>query len=182
MIRNGILKGTRTTVAKGGKKTVRQLQVALAGSQGRDLRTVQDTPHAGIDCNPPVGSLVMTLESGSSIRFGISSYDFIPPTASPGEFEIYSSDGSSKKARMKAKANGKLYLASVSNATNLRDSLDQLANAIKTFSSAASQSAITSGGSTAATLAAAIVSLFIPLQASIISAKTEIDYLLDNNP
>ena len=132
MIRIGKIVGTNIDKVRNGNKKARLLQIVFSGG-GQDVKTVQHMTQAGIDANPPIGDTVsLELESGEGMRFAVATEDFIEHKAAAGEYEIYSSNGTAKTARVKAKNNGKLYLASVTNAANLHDALSNLVQGIQT--------------------------------------------------
>ena len=166
LIRHGKVTGYSFGTAIHGSKTVRFIQT-LFGT--RDVRKIQDAPHAGIDATPPKGSLVVTLESGETMRFAIASCDFISPESAEGEFEIYSSNGTTKKARVKCRQDGTIYIASKNNSENLAAILNELTNAVKTLAAGTCVS-----GSPLTTSAAAITALN--------TALTDISKLLSTIP
>jgi len=187
-IRVGVVKGLATTDAQGQPTLLgvgapknsksgkaRLLQVRI----GPQLQTVQLVPLAGEDFSPPAGALVVLIDS-SGWKYAVACQDDIPPdpNLNPGEKLLYGSDGSgNKRGRVKFKQNGKVYLG---NATqNLRTQLDNLLQALNTFSGTAAQASITTGGSSSASLAAAIVALMAPLFSSVVNVTTAIDALLD---
>jgi len=187
-IRVGVVKGLATTDAQGQPTLLgvgapknsksgkaRLLQVRI----GPQLQTVQLVPLAGEDFSPPAGSLVVLIDS-SGWKYAVACQDDVPPdpNLNPGEKLLYASDGSgNKRGRVKFKQNGKVYLG---NATqNLRTQLDNLLQALNTFSGAAAQASITTGGASSAALAAAIVALMAPLFSSVVNVTTAIDALLD---
>ena len=158
--------------SKSGKARLLQVQVGPA------LKTVQLTTPAGEDFSPPAGSVIVLI--GDGWKYGFVVRDDVPPdpNLNAGEWIARATDGAGNKlARVKLKQNGKVY---VGNATqNLRTQLDNLLQALNTFSGAAAQSAITTGGSGSAALAAAIVALMIPLFTSVTNVTTALDALLD---
>jgi hypothetical protein len=158
--------------SKSGKARLLQVQVGPA------LKTVQLVTPAGEDFSPPDGSVILLI--GDGWKYGFPVRDDVPPdpNLNPGEWIARATDGSgTKRGRVKLKQNGKVY---VGNATqNLRTQLDNLLQALNTFCGSAAQSAISTGGSSSAALAAAIVALMIPLFNSVVSVTTAIDALLD---
>lgn len=159
--------------SKSGKARLLQVQI------GPQLKTAQLVPPAGEDFSPPNGSTAILLESGGWLYL-IACQDDVPPdpNLNRGEWEARATDGAGNKlGRVKLKQNGKVY---VGNATqNLRTQLDNLLTALNTFSGAAAQSAITTGGASSAALAAAIVALQAALFSSVTSVTTALDALLD---
>ena len=175
----GQVTGTRVNTTRSGKGKAQFVKARFTTRD--DVRELQYSLGPGIDAAPANGARVLYIDSGGNLKFVVGGSDVITPTANPGDFEIYSTDGSAKKGRIKAKANGKLYLANEA-VGNLRDALDSLANAIITFSSATSTSAITAGGATSPSLAAALVTLLSTMNASLTAAKSSIDAILDVAP
>ena len=187
-IRIGVVKGLAPADAQGqptllgvgapknskkGKARLFQVKV------GPLLKIAQLVPLAGEDFSPTDGSVVALLEAGDWLLI-IASQDDVPPdpNLNRGEKLLYASDGAGNKlARLKFKQNGKVYLGNASQ--NLRTQLDNLLQALNTFSGAAAQSAITTGGSSSASLAAAIVALMQPLFTSVVNVTTALDALLD---
>lgn len=189
-IRIGVVKGLAPTDAQGqptllgvgapknskkGKARLFQVKV------GPLTETVQLMPLAGEDFSPPDGARVALLEAGDWLLIVACQDDVTPdPNLNRGEKLLYGSDGAgAKRGRLKFKQNGKVYLG---NATqNLRTQLDNLLQALNTFSGAAAQAAITAGGSSSASLAAAIVALMQPLFTSVTNVTTALDALLDTS-
>lgn len=190
-IRIGVIKGyapadaqgNPTTAGIGAPKGSRNGKARLYQVKvGPQLRTAQLVPPAGEDFNPPVGSVVALLDLGGWLGIIGSRDDVEPdPGLDPGEKEVRSTNGNGDIAvRLRMKANGKAYFANAGQ--NLRTCLDNLAGAIDTFSNATSQSAITTGGASAPSLAAALVALMVAFNTSISNAKTALDALLDSSP
>ena len=160
----GSVTGTRVNTTRSGKSQAQFVKARFTTKD--DVRELQYSLGPGIDAAPANGARVLYIDSGGNFKFVVGGSDVITPTAKAGETEIYSTDGTAKKGRIKAKANGKLYLASVPGGANLRDALDNLASALTTFGT----------GLTAGTLvvqAAAMVT-------AVTAAKTSIDAVLDN--
>ena len=129
MIRIGKIVGTFVGKVRHGSAQARHLQIVYSGG-GQDVKTAQYMVQAGVDSQPNLQSVSLELESGESMRFAVATEDFIAKTARAGEFEIYSA-ASAKKARVKAKNNGKVYVASVTNSVNLHDALSNLVQGIQ---------------------------------------------------
>ena len=178
VIRVGKVMSSKIGAPKNSKsKNVRLLSVQI----GPQLKTVQLVPPAGEDFSPVNGSTVVLLESGGWI-YAIGSADDVDPDSnlSAGEKEIRSTNGSGGLGvRLRMKANGKAYLANAGQ--NLRDALDSLETALDTLTNATAQAALVSGAASSATLAAAINVLFVTFNASLATAKTALDALLDNS-
>lgn len=83
---------------------VRLLTVEI--SEGEDLQEVELFRHAGVDYNPPVGSMVVIQALSDAFKVGVAVDDGIEPEADEGEYEIYSSEGGSKLARVKCDKSG----------------------------------------------------------------------------
>jgi hypothetical protein len=125
MIRIGKIVGTFVGQVWHGSKSARHLQIVYAGG-GQDVKTTQMMLHAGVDANPINTGIAFVAESGESMRFAIATEDFIPKTAREGEYEIFSSNINAKRARVKCKATGTLYIASVANGVDLKTALSNL--------------------------------------------------------
>lgn len=108
-----------------------------------------------------------------------------PPKNPPNEFPHYSQDtlkaiplqniaSPAFQFNVDSSALGQIK----NNSKSLFTILNNVDTAIQTFSSTASQSAITAGNATSATLAAAINALLIPLNSSITTAKADLALLL----
>lgn len=128
----GTVTGTpEVSRVKNGTGFALMLQVRF--SDARDIRTVQYMPQAGEDTVPLKGSKVAVVDVGGFL-LAIASYDAIKSTRAPGEKEFYSSNGTTKLARLSLKSNGKIYAGNVVSGKNLRASLDTLSTALVTFS------------------------------------------------
>ena len=79
-------------------------------TEGDDLQEIELFRHAGVDYNPPVGSIVVIQILSEAFKVGVAVDDGIEPEADEGEYEIYSSEGGSKKARVKCDADGNAVL------------------------------------------------------------------------
>ena len=171
MIRIGKIIGTNIDKVRNGNKKARLLQIVFSGG-GQDVKTVQHMTQAGIDANPPIGDTVsLELESGEGMRFAVATEDFIEHKAAAGEYEIYSSNGTAKNARVKAKNNGKLYLASVTNSMDLYTALGTLENGLSAF--------CTTAGS--ATTAPQIAAAAVTLATAVTNALTQLGKVLDGS-
>ncbi len=157
---------------------VRLLQVQI----GPALQTVQLVPSAGEDVNPPNGSVIAIIESAEGIKLGVATFDTIGPNPNlnQGEKELYGSDGAGTMlGRLKFKQNAKIFLGNAGG--NLRSQIDALATALNTFCGSAAQSSITTGGSSASALAAAIVALMQPLFTAVTNMQTALDAFMDTS-
>ena len=98
-----------------------------------DARVFDLIQSAGVDSNPAQNSAAFISDGGRPSV--IATRDGITPAANPGEYEVYSTDSPAtvKKARIKAKANGKLYLATVTGSTDLLTVLTSLVSALNTL-------------------------------------------------
>ena len=79
-------------------------------TEGDDLQEIELFRHAGVDYNPPVGSIVVIQTLSDAFKVGVAVDDGIEPEADEGEYEIYSSEGGSKKARVKCDSDGNAVL------------------------------------------------------------------------
>ena len=75
-------------------------------TEGDDLQEIELFRHSGVDYNPPAGSIVVIQTLSDAFKVGVAVDDGIEPEAEEGEYEIYSSEGGSKKARVKCDADG----------------------------------------------------------------------------
>jgi len=75
-------------------------------TEGDDLQEIELFRHSGVDYNPPAGSIVVIQTLSDAFKVGVAVDDGIEPEADEGEYEIYSSEGGSKKARVKCDADG----------------------------------------------------------------------------
>jgi len=169
---------TAVNSAQGSAQT-RFVQVEGAGA---GTRYVQIIMQAGEDWCPQPGDRVFLVDSGGRV-YGVASSDKITPAVNPGEVERYSYNSSGVKlARHKLKSNGKHLIKNETASADLRTGLDNLFTAIDSFSNATAQAAITSGGTSSVSLAAAIVALQTALNSAASAAKTIVDNVLDNAP
>ncbi len=125
MMREGKIKGSKVGKplnASAGQARLLQVQI------GPQVQTVQLVPQAGEDVNPVADSLVVILESGAH-RFGVATFDGITPACAPGERELYSSASGSKKARVKLKAGGTIYVGGPTH--DLRTALQNLVQGVQ---------------------------------------------------
>ena len=169
MIRIGKIVGTFVGKVRHGRAQARHLQIVYSGG-GQDVKTAQYMVQAGIDSQPNLQSVSLELESGESMRFAVATEDFIAKTARAGEFEIYSA-ASAKKARVKAKNNGKVYIASVTNSMDLYTALATLENGLSAFCSTAGS----------ATTASQIAAAAVTLATAVSSALTKLAQVLDGS-
>ena len=150
-----------------------------------DARVFDLIQSAGVDSNPAQNSAAFISDGGRPSV--IATRDGITPAANPGEYEVYSTDSPAtvKKARIKAKANGKLYLATVTGSTDLGTQLGNLMSALVNLDAAltALASALTTG--TLVSMAAggtALTTAMGPITTAINAAQTGIASVLDSAP
>jgi hypothetical protein len=168
VIRIGKIVGTFVDTVRHGKKKGRHYQVVYSGG-GQDVKTSQAMHLAGIDTQANLETISLELESGTNMRFLIATEDFITKAAAAGEFEIYSASTTAKKARVKAKNNGKVYIASVTNGMDLHTALSTLENGLSSF--------CTTAGS--ATNAPQIAAASVTLGIAVTNAITQLNKILD---
>jgi len=96
--------GSAVDVNRDSDGNVRLLTVEI--TEGDDLQEIELFRHAGVDYNPPVGSIVVIQALSDAFKVGVAVDDGIEPEAEEGEYEIYSSEGGSKKARVKCDSDG----------------------------------------------------------------------------
>lgn len=75
------------------------LQVEM--SNANDVQTVEMVNAPGEDTSPVNDSQVIIFDIGKAFKVALAGNDGIVPVATPGEYEIYSSSGGSKKTRFK---------------------------------------------------------------------------------
>ena len=104
-----------------------------------DARVFDLIQSAGVDSNPAQNSAAFISDGGRPSV--IATRDGITPAASPGEIEVYSTDSPAtvKKARIKAKANGKIFMWNSS--TDMQALLLALVDQIKALTTAGSPAA-----------------------------------------
>ena len=123
MIRVGKITGSKVARPKNATSGyARLLQVQI----GPQLETMQLVPQAGEDVNPPVGSVVVLIESGQGILFAVASHDRVVPEVAEGERELYSTTGVTKRARIKLKVSGNVCVINDLTGFNLRAVLENL--------------------------------------------------------
>jgi hypothetical protein len=99
--------GSAVDVNRDSDGNVRLLTVEI--TEGDDLQEIELFRHAGVDYNPPVGSIVVIQILSDAFKVGVAVDDGIEPEAEEGEYEIYSSEGGAggvKLARVKCDADG----------------------------------------------------------------------------
>lgn len=96
MIRIGTVRGRQAGKNRDGTDDVLLLQVEI--SDPDDVQTVQLMNPAGENSNPPDGSQVLIIDIGSAFKVAVATDDGIEPFGSPGDKQIYSSDGAIIKA------------------------------------------------------------------------------------
>ena len=108
------------------------LQAQLVQAEFAPRGNIREPVHAlgpGIDACPAVGARVLYVSPAGDMKFVVGGFDPITPTTKPGEFELYSTDGTLKLARHRLKANGRHYIAG--NGVSLRAVLQTLIEGIQ---------------------------------------------------
>jgi hypothetical protein len=95
----GRITGFEVAVNKDGDTQSLLLQVEM--TEEDDIQTVELFRHAGVDYNPPNDSTPVIIPVTESLQIAVAVDDGITPTTDPGEYEIYSSDGTTKQATIK---------------------------------------------------------------------------------
>jgi phage gp45-like len=106
----GTITGSEISTNKDSDQKTLLLQVVA--SDDDDVQTVELHASSGEDTQPPSGSRVFYMEVSDSFSVGIVVDDGAEPAddIEPGEKEIYSIDGGSRKAKIRWKKNGQLIL------------------------------------------------------------------------
>jgi phage gp45-like len=102
----GEIKGRDIGPNRDGDHDVLLLDVEL--TEPDDVQTVEWMAHTGDDINPPDGSKVVVVSLGDAWQVAISADDLIAPTVEPGERELYSSQGGTRKATVRLHRDGKV--------------------------------------------------------------------------
>jgi hypothetical protein len=167
---------------KNGQATALILRVCFGDSD--DIRKVQYFPGSGVDDVPVEGSVVAVEEHGAVLA-ATGAYDMIISAAGQGERELYSSQSGAKKARVKCKKNGTVFIGSETNSTNLGTELSTLMSGLASLASALSAfSAAAALSSTDPVLAAAAASLetsLTTISSSLATVKTGLAAVLDGS-
>jgi hypothetical protein len=103
----GIVRGYEIRTNKDGTQDKLLLQVEIIPD---DVRTVEFMPQAGEDTNPALGSRVFVISAAAGYQIAISSTDDLTPEVDSGEKELYSTDGSSKLAKLKLNLDSEIVM------------------------------------------------------------------------
>jgi len=103
----GIVKGREIKPNKDGTVDRILLQVEFTEN---DVRTIELMPGNGVDFNPVTGSRVFVASDSDSYQLAIASTDDIEPESNTGEYEIYSNDSGTKKAKIKLKTDEEIVI------------------------------------------------------------------------
>lgn len=180
--RKGLVAGTDVGTLKTGGNQVRRVQVQFSDPQ--DVRVLDLMQSSGEDTNPPNNAVAIVAEWVGNKQSVVGTRDALTPTANQGEREFYSTDNPAtvKKARFKLKLNGKVYLATVTGATDLGTQLanlltanQNLVTALLAFSTGLNAGTLTAQG---AALAAALPAI----TTSLTNVNTGLASLLDSTP
>jgi hypothetical protein len=145
----GIVKGFKITKNRDGTQDKLLLQVEIIPG---DVRTVEFMGEAGNDTNPAIGSRVIVITPAKGYQIAISSTDDLTPEVDSGEKELYSTDGSSKLAKLKLNLDSEIELNGNADYAvsynDLNTILTQLVNNINTIFVTAADGAVYGGGLT----------------------------------
>jgi hypothetical protein len=167
MARLGIVKGYTLAKNKDGttKKCLLQVEM-IPGDDDSDVRTVEFFAQIGEDSNPPIGSRVLVVDVARGYQIGISSTDDIEPESDSGEKEIYSSDGSSKKAKLKLNLDSEVVMNDGSDYAvgynDLKTILEQLVSDCNSLFLTAADGGVAGGGLTIDTSSAKVEKVRLP--------------------
>jgi len=100
----GRVTGRQVAVNRDGDKPVLLLQVEI--SDPDDIQTVEFVSQAGIDQNPPNNANVLISKLGDAWLVAFAADDGIAREMSEGDFQIYSSAGGIKIAKVTLKKDG----------------------------------------------------------------------------
>lgn len=138
MIRKGKVISTSIESITTAGLQARKVQVQM--TEAADTRSYDLMLAAGEDSCPQKGDTVWFDTAGMEMRGTvIATRDPIVPTVNAGEKEFYSyTSAGVKQARLKLKANGKIYAATVTGSTDLGTILLGLIDQIKAITTAGS--------------------------------------------
>lgn len=145
----GIVRGYAIKPNKDGTQDKLLLQVEIIPG---DVRTVEFMAESGNDTNPAIGSRIKVETISRGYQIGTNSTDDLTPEVDSGEKELYSTNGSSKLARLKLnlaseiELNGNADYAVSYN--DLNTILTQLVADINTIFVTAADGAVYGGGLT----------------------------------
>ncbi|MGD9157305.1 MAG: hypothetical protein PVG39_02770 [Desulfobacteraceae bacterium] len=159
----GIIRGYEIRTNKDGPQNKLLLQVEMIPG---DVRTVEFMPQAGEDTNPAIGSRVYVISAAAGYQIAISSTDDLTPEVDSGEKELYSTNGSSKLARLKLNLDSEIELNGNADYavswTDLESILQQLVTDINTIFVTAADGAVYGGGLTIDLSAAKVDKVRLP--------------------
>jgi len=125
----GKITGREIRTNKDGSEDVILLQVEVSDSD--DIQTVELHRGAGVDLNPPDGSIVVLLGAGPAWQIAVASNDNVTPEGlDEGAYQIYASDAGAKTANVHCKPGGDTVLNNGTDYavqyTELKSAFDQL--------------------------------------------------------
>ena len=145
----GIVRGYEIRTNKDGTQDKLLLQVEIIPG---DVRTVEFMAESGNDTNPAIGSRIKVETISRGYQIGTNSTDDLTPEVDSGEKELYSTDGSSKKARLKLNLDSEIELNGNADYAvsynDLNTILTQLVADINTIFVTAADGAVYGGGLT----------------------------------
>ena len=108
LIRRGVICGRQIGYNGNGTKKVLLLSAAI--SDPTDIHQLQFMAHAGVDANPPDGSIATVVSLSRTWKVALGTDDGIVPETSAGEYEIYSSADGKKVALIRCNVDGTIAL------------------------------------------------------------------------
>ena len=109
MVVIGKVTGREIAKNRDGEEDVILLQVEVSDSD--DIQTVELHRGAGVDLNPPDGSIVTLVNAGNAWQIAATTNDNVTPEGlDEGAYQIYASDSGSKTANALCEPGGDLVL------------------------------------------------------------------------
>ena len=109
MVEVGKITGRTVGTNRDGTDEVTLLQVEV--SDADDIQTVELHRGAGVDVNPPDGSIVVLVRAGNAWQIAATTNDNVPPDGlDEGTYEIYASDSGAKTAKVRCMPDGDVVI------------------------------------------------------------------------
>ena len=110
VVQIGRITGREVKTNRDGAEDVILLQVEVSDSD--DIQTVELHRGAGVDLNPPDGSIVVLVNAGNAWQIAATTNDNVTPDdLDEGAYEIYSSDSGAKVAKVNLDPTGAALVA-----------------------------------------------------------------------